>query len=442
MLYYMFALMTGAIVALLHNWRSASNRWAACFLFVAAIGGGTELLKQIAGKWLADGVDFVNQTVTPFALLVFCLVFTGRLDRMRARGRTATKLILFVPVIVMAAITPFSPELQMNYWLMLIWTAPYYVAACWLLLRSYRREREAARRRTMFITVIVMVPTVLAVLLFIVIGRALYPHIDYFQYVSVFFAYSIIVALPGVFFYGVVGVKLRFERDSMESTMQAIGSGAALLQHTVKNEIGKIAIGAENLKSLMPEANDEAVHQLAMIERASGQIIAMAERLHERMRVITLVQQPCHWDALLDSLAAELSMQCEAQGIQLQVQYAIRPIVICDPVHLREAVGNLLTNAVEAMPDGGRLALKVELNRRYVQLSIQDTGNGIPMEQQRHVFEPFYSTKKRGSNYGLGLSYVYMFMQRSGGSVQLLSHIGEGTTVTLRYPRTALVRTT
>ncbi|EFM12450.1 integral membrane sensor signal transduction histidine kinase [Paenibacillus curdlanolyticus YK9] len=440
MLYYMFALMTGSMIALLHDWRSASNRWAACFLFFAAIGGSTDLLEQSVNGRLADWADFLNQTVTPYALLVFCLVFTGQLERMRAFRQAITQLALLAPVGVMAIITPFSPELRLNYWVMLTWTSPYYLGACWLLLLAYRREREPARRRTMFITVLVMVPTVLAVTLFIVLGRALYPQFDYFQYVAVFFAYSLVVALPGVFFYGVIGVKLRFERDSMASTMQAVGSGAALLQHTVKNEIGKIAMGTENLKSLMDADSKEAVEQLAIIERAAEQMIAMTERLHERMRVITLVQQPCRWDTLLDALLAGHRMQCEALGIQLHVRYATRPVVVCDPVHLREAISNILANAMEAMPAGGQLTITVEAKRRYVRLSVRDTGKGIPLDEQRHVFEPFYSTKKRTSNYGLGLSYVYMFMQRSGGSVELYSRIGEGTIITLQFPRTSLVQ--
>lgn len=91
-------------------------------------------------------------------------------------------------------------------------------------------------------------PTILAALLFINVAAVLTPDIDAFRYVSIFIIYSLSVALICTFIYGVLGVKLRFENDPLEGTMKAVSSGAVQLNHSIKNEIGKIAISSDNLK--------------------------------------------------------------------------------------------------------------------------------------------------------------------------------------------------
>jgi len=442
MLYYMFALLTASLVVLVHDWRKEANRWAALFLLFAASGGMTELLDRHGYYGLTDVIMFINQTFTPYGLVVFTLAYTRRLDSLRAGAKHRVKIALLLPVVLMAAVTPFSPRLSFDYTLMLLWTGPYYASAVWLLLSAYRRETDRDRKRSLLLTSFIMVPTIVAAILFIVIARSIYPSFDFFRYIAGFLTYSIAVALPGVFVYGVLGVKLKFERDSMETAMSAMGSGASLLQHTVKNEIGKIAISADILRTMLDRADvpAEAAEQLQIIENASNQMMAMAHRMKERMSVMTLSPQPCRLDRLLDSVLEAYRTVCKEKQIRLEVDYAVRPIIRCDAVHVREAIGNLLTNALETMPGGGRLTVSIGRRRRDIVLGVQDTGAGMAPAQAARVFEPFYSTKQRSNNYGLGLSYVYMVMQRSGGSVKLASRIGSGTTVQLRFPGAAVIR--
>lgn len=473
MLIYMIALMTAAIVVVLHDWRKEANRWAACFLLFASTGGWTDVLIEHGFSGWADAVMFINQTITPYAVLVFALVFTGRLERFQPTIRSTIKLALLLPIGIMALITPFKPEMDLDYWLMLGWTGPYYLSACWLLVVAYCRESEADRKRSLLLTSVIMVPTLLAVLLFVSVARAIDPHFNFFSYLAAFFAFSIAIAVPGVFLYGVLGVKLRFERDSMEATIQAMGSGATLLQHTVKNEIAKIAVSAENLKSMLGAeetlwsmqgqptggspanapmrgeplqpasytAYEAAAEQIRIIEHASDQMLAMTERLKDRMSVVTLVEQPCRLDVLVDRMLDTIRSQCEQQHIEMTSHYALCPLLRCDAVHVREALGNVLANAIDAMPQGGKLHVTLERSGRHLQLSVKDTGEGIPPEQAARVFEPFYSTKQRKHNYGLGLSYVYMVMQRTGGLAKLSSRPGEGTVVQLKFPYSKVIRT-
>jgi CheY-like chemotaxis protein len=113
-----------------------------------------------------------------------------------------------------------------------------------------------------------------------------------------------------------------------------------------------------------------------------------------------------------------------------------------DPTQLQIALINLAVNARDAMPNGGSFRVKTENTvlrhsqmREAVAISLTDTGMGIPEDTLSHVFEPFFTTKDVGEGTGLGLAQVYGFAKQSGGTVDIRSEVGRGTTVTLYLPK-------
>jgi two-component system NtrC family sensor kinase len=114
------------------------------------------------------------------------------------------------------------------------------------------------------------------------------------------------------------------------------------------------------------------------------------------------------------------------------------PALLCDENQIQQALVALFVNAVEAMPDGGKLAVEVVQDPRDGDLSIlvKDSGVGILSEDLPHIFEPFYTTKKNGQGVGLGLSVVYGIMERHGGRLSVESEVGKGTTFSMRFSKT------
>jgi len=102
-----------------------------------------------------------------------------------------------------------------------------------------------------------------------------------------------------------------------------------------------------------------------------------------------------------------------------------------DPDLMRRILDNLISNAVEAMPDGGSLRLDVKMGEETV-IEVTDTGVGIPAEKQSHIWEPFFTTKSKG--FGLGLAFCKRAVEAQGGSITYESKVGEGTTFTIRLP--------
>ncbi|WP_338551397.1 HAMP domain-containing sensor histidine kinase [Paenibacillus sp. KS-LC4] len=432
MLYYFAALLAAALLLLLTNPRSESNRWAAFFLGFASIGGLADTLAAAEMNILAQLVQLMNHTITPYGVLVFSMVYSDKVAN--ARVRLLLKGLLLLPAAVMLCITPVAPRLELDYRILLAWTAPYYLASCYLLLFSLWSEDNSRRKRNRFIIALIMVPTLLAVLILINVANVISPAFDYFRYISLFIFYSLTVAVLCTFAYGVLGVKLRFERDQWESTRKAVSSGTTILNHTIKNEIGKIAISTENLKSELSAGSPEAAEQLRIIETASSHMLAMVTSIHSQTRSIVLREQPIRLDELAERCLQQQPL--EGRPIQLKLHLLCRPTVLCDSLHLLEALNNLVQNAIEAIPEGeaGEVNVTISWHKRAVRLLVSDTGRGMNEEQLKQALEPFYSTKNRSRNFGLGLAYVYNVVQQSAWTIKLSSVVGKGTDVLLHVP--------
>jgi PAS domain S-box-containing protein len=123
------------------------------------------------------------------------------------------------------------------------------------------------------------------------------------------------------------------------------------------------------------------------------------------------------------------------ENIELRFEPAVDDLpLVADRGQIEQVVINLAVNACDAMPTGGRLALSTGLSVGFAWLEVSDTGEGIPDDIRDQLFEPFFTTKERGKGTGLGLSVVQGIVSRLGGTIDLDSTVGEGTTVRVALP--------
>jgi PAS domain S-box-containing protein len=128
-----------------------------------------------------------------------------------------------------------------------------------------------------------------------------------------------------------------------------------------------------------------------------------------------------------------LRPEMENRGLNVKEKLARRlPLSPIDSGQIKQVLLNLIKNAMQAMTRGGTLTLQTGGGGDTVWISVSDTGGGIPQEQINHIFEPFYTTKKKGT--GLGLMIVQRIVRQHGGRIELESHVGQGTTFRIQLP--------
>jgi PAS domain S-box-containing protein len=226
------------------------------------------------------------------------------------------------------------------------------------------------------------------------------------------------------------------ERVLLEK-LQALGQMAAGIAHDLNNVLAIVLGQVELLRVQVGEP--EVQRRLSILRTAATDGVHVVRRLqgfaHRRPSGSLF---PCNLAALIQE-AVELTRprwqnDPQRRGVVIEaraVPEALPPI-LGQPTEIREALTNLIFNAVDAMPKGGLLTLAGHATPEGVALTVSDTGVGMTDEVRQHIFEPFFTTKE-GKGAGLGLSLVYGIMQRHGGHIEVASIPDKGTTFTLWF---------
>ena len=246
-------------------------------------------------------------------------------------------------------------------------------------------------------------------------------------------------------------------RQSQQTVMQqerlrALGQMASGIAHDINNAISPVALYTESLLEREPNLSERGRGYLVTIARAIDDVAATVARMREFYRqrepqlALAGVQLNPLVQQVIDLTRARWSDMPQQRGavIRLELDLASElPDVLGVESEMREALINLVFNAVDAMPEGGVLTLRTscsrpaldaaETARRRVQVEVADTGVGMDEETRRRCLEPFFTTKgERGT--GLGLAMVYGTMQRHGAEIDIDSAVGRGTTMRLSFP--------
>ncbi len=222
--------------------------------------------------------------------------------------------------------------------------------------------------------------------------------------------------------------------------LASLGQLSASIAHEINNPLAGILTFSKLLIRTLEEGKDPVnarellLRNLRLIERETDRCRNIVRNLLDFARQRPLVLGDVPVSKALEEALSLLNHKIELQGIALERHFDERAVVTADFGQLRQAFVNILLNACDAMPSGGRLAVTstVTADGKGVEILFTDTGPGIPPENLSRIFDPFFTTKEMGT--GLGLSVVYGIVQKHGGEMKAESRIGAGTTMRIRLP--------
>jgi len=239
------------------------------------------------------------------------------------------------------------------------------------------------------------------------------------------------------------------EQFQQSQKMESVGRLAGGVAHDFNNLLTVINGYSELL--LQNLGKDSPMHgQVEEIRRAGERAASLTQQLLAFSRKQIIDPKVVHLDHLVGEMQKMLGRLIgEDISMQVTTGKGLGSVKV-DPVRFQQILMNLVVNARDAMPDGGKITIEtanVDLDEwycalhpdvapgRFVMLSVSDTGAGMSDEVKAHIFEPFFTTKERGSGTGLGLAMTYGAVHQAGGSIEVYSERGTGTTFKIYLPR-------
>jgi PAS domain S-box-containing protein len=214
-----------------------------------------------------------------------------------------------------------------------------------------------------------------------------------------------------------------------------IGKTAGMVGHDIRNPlqaiVGDLFLAKQELESTSDDEKRKSMKE---------SLDAIDENVEYINKIVTDLQdfskplKPCAEETNLNSIISEL---LQKNRLPKNVQHEVRienkaRTMIADSTYMKRILGNLISNAVQAMPNGGKLNIHAYGEEQNVVITVEDTGVGIPEEARSKLFTPLFTTKARGQ--GFGLAVVKRMTEALNGTVSFESQVGKGTTFTIRLP--------
>lgn len=224
------------------------------------------------------------------------------------------------------------------------------------------------------------------------------------------------------------------EQLVQKEKLASVGQLAAGVAHEINNPLGSVLLYADILRKETPEEDSQQKADLEMIINEATRCKMIVNDLLNFSRQNEVLAQSTDLNRLLRELVEEASKVDLYRQIEFVEELAPGlPIVQADPLQLRQVFLNLMTNSAEAMPEGGLITLRSGPGpiSGFVTVEVQDTGVGIPEENMKKLFTPFFTTKPIGKGTGLGLAIIYGIVKMHRGQISVQSQEGKGTTFTV-----------
>jgi signal transduction histidine kinase len=215
---------------------------------------------------------------------------------------------------------------------------------------------------------------------------------------------------------------------------------SARLAHEIRNPLSSITLNIElvrdEIETLTKQDSAAGAEARALLQSLDSEVRRIQRVTEDYLKFARMpkpVREPVRLNDVLSQGLSFMESLFEATHVTVEAHFDARlPAIQADESQLWQAVLNLVRNAIEAMPQGGRLTVRTEQRDRFCVLTLTDTGKGMTAEERAQVFKPFFSTKSGGT--GLGLPLTQQIVTEHGGTIRCESVAGQGTTFVIELP--------
>lgn len=230
--------------------------------------------------------------------------------------------------------------------------------------------------------------------------------------------------------------------------MSELGRMAADVAHEIRNPLTSIGGFARRLEHKLSQVKNakECISMISKEKEYTDVIISEVDRLERILKDVLTFSREAKYNLAYQEINSIIKETikifddvCEDKSIEIERKCNTSiPEILIDRSHIRQAVDAIISNAIDAMPEGGTIKVKTFMEKlhsvNYVVAEITDTGNGIPDDKLNMLFEPFYSSKEIGAGTGLGLSICKKIIDDHNGLIRVESQLGRGTSFKLCFP--------
>lgn len=238
-----------------------------------------------------------------------------------------------------------------------------------------------------------------------------------------------IIGMLGVF--SDITDRKTYEKQRMQSQkMESVGHLAAGVAHEINNPLGVILGFSQNVAKRIPPG-DPLEMPLKSIEREAIRCKNLVQDLLTFSRVGKTGKEPVDVKETIEGALSVVASHCKVKNVDLSQEFVEVTKIIANKSNIQQIIVNLCNNAIDAMPAGGKLILRLRNAKDRgldgIEIQVEDTGQGMSAEVQAKIFNPFFTTKEVGKGTGLGLSLVHEIVQKHNGKISVNSEAGKGT---------------
>jgi signal transduction histidine kinase len=228
----------------------------------------------------------------------------------------------------------------------------------------------------------------------------------------------------------VASMASQFDVATRLAAISRISGGVA---HEIKNPLNAISLRLDLLRAHAEVQDGQLIPEIDVLSKEVRRLDRVVKTFLDFSRPLEVRFADVDLGGLVAEVAHLMTPQARVAGVEVDFKAPAEPALMRgDADLLKQAILNLVTNALEVMKQGGHLRLKVERSQEYVLAEVSDDGPGIPPEVRDKVFQLYFTTKERGS--GIGLAMTYRAVQLHNGTVDFSSEMGKGTTFRLQFP--------